>query len=730
MRRLPHPFHVSLKAPHNQTPRCQNRQLRLPLITTLLSLLFILELVPAVAAQSSFVLDEPLNFKYVGPNQRQLTFRVSSRKGNIPNVTVNLRSLKDPAGQSLPATALILCVDNRDCGSNKPVTITESGSEVVFTLQPESFLRAGDYHAFIDITPPASSSVIKASANVTITRPAAEINIEDVKDQTIQVFRSWPGSSGAQDFALYLLSTNKVSIDDVKASGQGVFVTKTKVLVPGELIVTAAQASESNAHSTTNGGSDPGVIKLNVNARNLARAGYFDTSVVVDSPGFAERKIIPLHINVSDIVIWPLLVIFAGVAAAFVVNQLAGKWRKRQLNRRTILGLQSELGHFRRVVKSPENAAIVDAMWRSLRGVEEANELDDQTKVTAELEKIETELTEFRKSFVEAKAKCQTDLGNMQHDIDLFEQQFTDLTQNDERSLHSLKDRLDDAKRLLNDDQLDYAAEKLVSIRLLFSDLRKSLLSRYFEDLQKLYNDEKSDSNKSDPDSETLISEIKGLLAAGKLDEAGTQLEKLKLTIEQFSDANNVLSARSTSPTTIESPPILSLAERTRIEIKTPPRDRTTDNTIDFEIVDAENLTEPDDVFRWNFGEPGSQEETAGKKNSHKYSEFDDYFVTVDVLRTNNLAKIRSLSEPLTVLPGAKTVKSRTILQNIKIGDLVLSLVAVVLASLTGLLALYIGQAFGTISDYVVAFLWGFGIDSSVRGFAAVLAKLGSDGGV
>lgn len=722
MRFFPQPF------PFQQIKHSQNRQIRLSRLATLLVLLLVLEFAPSVAAQTTLVIDQPLNFKYVGPNQRQLTFRVSSSKGDIPDTTVILRSLKDPAGQSLPATALTLCVDNKDCGANKPVTITEAGSEIVLTLQPASFAGAGEYHAFIDVTPPASSPVTKASATVTITRPAAELNFDDVKDQTIEVFRWFPGGSGEEDFDLYLLTTNKVSVDDVKASGQGVFVTKTKILVPGDLTVTAAQASQGNPGSATNGAPDPAVIRLNVKARNLERAGSFDTSVVVDSPGLAERKIIPLHINVSDVVIWPLLVIFAGVFAAFIVSQLAGKWRTRQLNRRTILRLQSELSNFRRVVKSPENAAKVDAMWRSLRSVEEANELDDQTtKVTADLAKIENELNEFRKTFAEAKAKSQTDLGNLRHDIDRFGEQFKDLTAGDEQNLHALSYRLDDAKRLLDDDQVDYASEKIASIGVLFSDLRKSLLSRYFDKLQKLYNEEKTSSGKTDPDSETLITEIKTLFDGGKLDEAGTKLERLKLTIEQFIDANKPPAARSTATTELEAPPIHRSVERTRITITTPPGNRTTDNTINFEIVDAENLIQDGDVFRWNFGEPGSQEEVTDKKRSHKYREADNYNVTVDVLRANNLVK--SLSEPLTVLPGAKAVESRNILRNIKTGDLILSLIAVVLASLTGLLALYIGHAFGTISDYVVAFLWGFGIDSSVKGFAAVLAKLGSNGG-
>lgn len=720
MRRFPQHLHGSPEG-HHQINHSQYRRHRLPLARLLL---FIPVLVTSVTAQTKLVIDEPLNFKYVGTNQRQLSFRVSSSKGDIPDVTVILRSLKDPTGQSLPTTALLLCVDNKDCGTNKPVTITETGSEVVLTLQPASFLRAGDYHGFIDITPPASSPLAKASAAVTITRPAAEINLEEIKDQTIQVSRWFPWSSGEQDFVLYLLTTNKVSIEDVKTSGQGVFVTKTKTLVPGELIVNVAPASESNPSSTASGGSDPAVIRLNVKAKNLAQAGAFDTSVVIDSPGLAERKIIPLHLSVSDVVVWPLLVIFAGVLGAFLVSQLSGKWRTRQLNRRTILRLQSELSHFRRVVKSAKNAAIVDAMWRSLRSVEEANELDDQTKVTADLEKIEKELIEFRKTFADAKAKSQTDLGNLRHDIDLFAEQFKDLKPEDERSLHALIERLEDAKRLLDDDQADFAAEKIASIGVLFSDLRKSLLSRYFEDLQQRYNSEKATSGKTDPACETLITEIKNLFAQGKLEEAGKQLEQLKLAIEQFIDANKPPGARAAAPTEFDAPPVMRSTERTRISIITLPRDRTTDNPIEFEIVDPENLTQPADVFSWNFGEPGSQEEAVGKKNSHKYTEFANYDVTVDLIRAN-----KTLSEPLTVLPGAKVVESRSILKNIKTGDLVLSLIAVVLASLTGLLALYIGKSFGTISDYVVAFLWGFGIDSSIRGFAAVLAKLGSNGG-
>jgi hypothetical protein len=90
---------------------------------------------------------------------------------------------------------------------------------------------------------------------------------------------------------------------------------------------------------------------------------------------------------------------------------------------------------------------------------------------------------------------------------------------------------------------------------------------------------------------------------------------------------------------------------------------------------------------------------------------------------------IETLDERITVLPGARVDQSQRILARVQRSDLLLSLVALVLAGLTGVLALYVGKAFGTLSDYLLAFLWGFGIDNSVRGFAGVLSKISPGGG-
>ncbi len=55
--------------------------------------------------------------------------------------------------------------------------------------------------------------------------------------------------------------------------------------------------------------------------------------------------------------------------------------------------------------------------------------------------------------------------------------------------------------------------------------------------------------------------------------------------------------------------------------------------------------------------------------------------------------------------------------------EVLVAVISAVVATCTGLLALY-AMPFGRFDQYVGAFLWGFGIDSSVRGFRAVFQKL------
>jgi hypothetical protein len=50
--------------------------------------------------------------------------------------------------------------------------------------------------------------------------------------------------------------------------------------------------------------------------------------------------------------------------------------------------------------------------------------------------------------------------------------------------------------------------------------------------------------------------------------------------------------------------------------------------------------------------------------------------------------------------------------------------ISLLLATISGLVALYFGKTFGAPTDYIAAVFWGFGLDSGVRGFTAIFKKL------
>ena len=56
--------------------------------------------------------------------------------------------------------------------------------------------------------------------------------------------------------------------------------------------------------------------------------------------------------------------------------------------------------------------------------------------------------------------------------------------------------------------------------------------------------------------------------------------------------------------------------------------------------------------------------------------------------------------------------------------DFIIFVISLLLATVTGLLFLYVGKVFGSLSEYLWAFLWGFGIDTAVKGYTAVYTKI------
>src|SRR5262249_33441781 len=141
------------------------------------------------------------------------------------------------------------------------------------------------------------------------------------------------------------------------------------------------------------------------------------------------------------------------------------------------------------------------------------------------------------------------------------------------------------------------------------------------------------------------------------------------------------------------------------------------------EIEDPNHDLQQGDRLRWSFGESVPLT-TTSRQASHQFDEADTYLVKVEVLRASGAIE-REISTYLVILPGKVRRKLLSMIFEIQLIDFMLSLVALVVACLTALTQLYVSKPyFGSLTDYLMAILWGFGLDVGLRGFTAVYRKV------
>ncbi|HEX8685738.1 MAG TPA: PKD domain-containing protein, partial [Pyrinomonadaceae bacterium] len=158
-------------------------------------------------------------------------------------------------------------------------------------------------------------------------------------------------------------------------------------------------------------------------------------------------------------------------------------------------------------------------------------------------------------------------------------------------------------------------------------------------------------------------------------------------------------------------------ADSMRIRVVESPDAWTTDAELTFVVENPNNELRDGDKFNWRFGN-GAGKPTKKGTYSHTFRRPGTYAVEVDIVR--GAGKWRTLSRPVVVRPSETDAVLDEIGRGLKRSEAVLAILAVVLAALSGLTYLYADKPFGTFQDYLLALLWGFGIDSSVRGFAGV----------
>jgi len=164
-----------------------------------------------------------------------------------------------------------------------------------------------------------------------------------------------------------------------------------------------------------------------------------------------------------------------------------------------------------------------------------------------------------------------------------------------------------------------------------------------------------------------------------------------------------------------------SRAQTVDIVIAPSPTDRIAGTELSLTLDDPGSILAPGDQYEWDFGDGGRLTTTAPQAR-HRYLSAGAFRTRVAVTRSGAdvafaVAAIDVLPRPIEVLAQQQQSSLRRIAA-------VLTLVSLAIAVLTGFGLLFIGKGFGSPSQYIEAFLWGFGVDSSVKSVADLMKKV------
>jgi hypothetical protein len=486
------------------------------------------------------------------------------------------------------------------------------------------------------------AEVQPVSKTTTIIRPAAGINLDELKDRTVKLTRGWPWgtASGECRFSLYE-PTKKASIYQLSSGALEIFQEKTKILVPGKVEVTPASHNCLDANT---------LLPLTVNFSNLDQTGTFNTSILLESPSFDKPIPIPLNLQVTDCWGFPFLVILLGVAGGFGIRYLSKKFKPRQENRYRIVRLRGTLDQLLRVTTDPAKEKKLQDLDRRLRDAEDKNLVGDQEGAKSLLDQLEKDFDAFRQQQAIEFADTRKALEDLRVQVREYLKKPLDDLQKQE--LTALSKGLDKVEQYLAINELDQAKDLLLRSKKDFDGFVKKLS----EEVKKI---------------------------------GVTTMDKLK-------------------------------EDQKAIIVANEPENRSTDTHINFHL---QGTFPQDCVVKWFFGDT-TPTVSGGVDYEHTYDRPGNFRVEAQVMKDQQVTD--HLTRLIMILPGQKEKSLTDIRNSLFYTDLTISGVALLLAAITGLLYLYLGtgKPFGSIQDYLLAFLWGFGIDNSVRGFTDVLKKI------
>jgi hypothetical protein len=642
------------------------------------------------------IYEEPLQFT-IPPScgdSVEFSFLLFSKGGDVKDLTVAPREAKTPEGNLLSAGAITAAAESN--------TATSTGIKITLTLLTSKFVQPGAYKVTLFFEGKvAGVQPVSKPVTITITQPTAAINLDDLKDRTFKITRPFPGlaASGAYRLILYEFY-RKAAIRDLQGFGQGVFQNKTKIQTKGKVSVTPDRTPCLAVNDK---------LSLELTLSEFKQAGVYTSSILLNSPSFDKPIPIPVTVEVGDCWGLPLLVIFVGVGLGYWINYLKKSYKPRQENLLRLTKFRDMILRQASRTEDPGNLGKLYNMRRRLDEAEDKNSAGDFAGAKGSLEQVEKDLYDFLKEIFSEQVKTRRLVEDL---ISVIGEYQHKLLEPDSKELDALeiKPKLLAAEDHLAQGEVDLAKKFLEECQKKFDDFRKKMLIGEIQAKEKEIQDvAEAERTKFIP----AVESIRNLINANQFEEARKQLDDLQEKIDQVKPAmGKGLSYRRLR--------IFKTRELEIITINNSLENRTSGSVISFSLKGTSPAYDYD-LVNWNFGDGTGTFKGQGEM-SHPFDASGVYKVDVQLMKDQKLVK--QFSRLVEILPGKSEMSVKAIKKTIFFADFAISVAALLLASVTGVIYLYMGKPFGSLEDYLLALLWGFGIDNSVRGFTAVYGRI------
>lgn len=596
---------------------------------------------------------------------------------------------------------------------NEDATVSLANDAVsghaVLDLKPSgaSFRFPGEYRIALTLAGRSIDSAARTiSSNVvlSIIRLEPQLDVEAMSGRSTTLYRPFPWSSASGSIQYPLESSKSADAARLSVTALGLEWIKTKELVPDARIAIAPATFDL----------EPGKPQsLSVNFAHLDYAGDFETTLAFDSDSFARRHTLGIEVHVKDLPWAPLLVILLGVGGGAVVTWMSGARRSTLRTRYRLAELRLRLQKLAMAIVTPASADRYREISAKLDTIDRDSRIE--RVADADLAAVTGHVADLEQALAATQASVITQLAALDAEVAALNAALAnDLPDIADRT-RPVSARTAAIRAMDRGGQYEYAAQQALAAAQLFQVVSGDARATAVEDLSLKISaclPAGADKNLT-----AKINELRRLVTTASLDDFMAALREVHDDLQHIGFPPPLRAALRAGA---ETPGIPDYA----LVVKTAGRSRITGQLIDMDVVVTDGKPVPDRVV-WNFGN-GTLEVANGVLHaSAVYDWPGPYSVTVQLYREADANFHATVSAALAVTAGSAARQVAGAVGALIRNEILVLIIAMLLAAVTGLLQLYADKSFGSPEDYLVALLWGFGVEKSIRGFNAVYATLG-----